>query len=116
MSDGYENASDRATAVAHFGAAHSETGPLRSARGGRPRWDDYAVLNGILFVLATGIPWEDLQQSLGLGSGMICCRWLRDCQHQGVWDRLHRALLIRLRQSLRLELRKPRFASVPRFC
>ena len=25
--------------------------------GGRPRLDDYAVLNVILFVLTTGIPW-----------------------------------------------------------
>jgi len=32
-----------------------------SPRGGRPRLDDYAVLNGILFVLTTGIPWEDLE-------------------------------------------------------
>lgn len=29
-----------------------------------------AVLNGYLFVLQTGIPWEDLSQSLGYGSGM----------------------------------------------
>ncbi|EKS7764545.1 transposase, partial [Edwardsiella ictaluri] len=29
-----------------------------SSRCGRPRLDDDAVLNGILFVLTTGIPWE----------------------------------------------------------
>jgi transposase len=28
-----------------------------------------AALNGILFVLQTGIPWEDLPLSLGYGSG-----------------------------------------------
>ncbi|QPW29391.1 transposase [Edwardsiella ictaluri] len=31
---------------------------LLSSWGGRPRLDGDAVLNGILFVLTTGIPWE----------------------------------------------------------
>jgi len=34
----------------------------RSSKGGRPRVDDRAALNGILFVLQTGIAWEDLPQ------------------------------------------------------
>ncbi|WP_379962682.1 IS5 family transposase [Edwardsiella ictaluri] len=70
-----------------------------SSRGGRPRLDDYAVLNGILFVLTTGIPWEDLPQSLGFGSGMTCWRRLRDWQAQGIWLRLHVALLTQLHQA-----------------
>ena len=37
---------------------------------GRKRMDDRACLNGILFVLATGIGWERLPQQLGYGSGM----------------------------------------------
>ncbi|AAQ58632.1 probable tis1421-transposase orfa protein [Chromobacterium violaceum ATCC 12472] len=45
--------------------------PRRRGRG-RPRLDDRAALNGILFVLTTGIPWEDLPQELGFGSGMTC--------------------------------------------
>jgi len=44
----------------------------RSPKGGRARVDDRAALNGILFVLQTGIPWEDLPQELGFGSGMTC--------------------------------------------
>ncbi len=63
--------------------------PARSRRGGRPRLDDRVALNGILFVLTTGIPWEDLPQELGFGSGMTCWRRLRDWQARGVWDRLH---------------------------
>ena len=39
---------------------------------------DEAALNGILFVLQTGISWEDLPQSMGFGSGMTCWRRLRD--------------------------------------
>lgn len=72
--------------------------PARSVRGGWPRVDDFAVINGILFVLVTGIPWEDLPKELGFGCGMTCWRRLRDWQAQGVWDRLHLALLTRLRQ------------------
>ncbi|WER45622.1 IS5 family transposase [Cupriavidus sp. WKF15] len=69
-----------------------------SPKGGRPRVDDRAVLNGILFVLQTGIPWEDLPQELGFGSGMTCWRRLRDWQASGIWERLHLALLTRLRE------------------
>lgn len=70
-----------------------------SPRGGRPRLDDRAAFNGIVFVLFTGIAWEDLPRALGYGSGMTCWRRLRDWQRLGVWEQLHRALLVRLRQS-----------------
>ena len=57
--------------------------PPRSAQGGRPRVDDRRALNGILFVLRTGIGWEHLPQELGYGSGMTCWRrlraWQADC-------------------------------------
>lgn len=69
-----------------------------SPKGGRPRCDDRAAFNGILFILMTGIPWEDLPRELGFGSGMTCWRRLRQWQAEGVWDRLHQALLHRLRQ------------------
>jgi len=65
-------------------------------QGGRPRVPDRACLTGIIFVLKTGLPWEDLPQEMGCGSGMTCWRRLRDWQAAGVWDRLHRALLDRL--------------------
>ena len=69
-----------------------------SAKGGRPRLDDRAAFNGILFVLYSAIPWEELPQELGFGSGMTCWRRLRAWQAAGVWERLHHALLHRLRQ------------------
>ena len=59
---------------------------------------DEAALNGILFVLQTGIPWEDLPQALGYGSGMTCWRRLRNWNANGVWQRLHQAMLVRLRE------------------
>lgn len=72
--------------------------PKPSPKGGRPCCDDRAAFNGILFVLMAGIPWEDLPQELGFGSGMTCWRRLRQWQAEGVWDRLHQAMLHRLRQ------------------
>ena len=37
---------------------------------GRKRLDDRRTLAGILFVLRTGIAWQQLPQQLGYGSGM----------------------------------------------
>ncbi len=77
--------------------------PRRYPKGGRPRVDDRAALTGILFVLKTGIPWEYLPPELGCGSGMTCWRRLRDWQKAGVWGRLHRLLLDRLRATGKID-------------
>ena len=71
-----------------------------STKGGARKLaeSDEAALNGILFVLHTGIPWADLPQSLGHGRGMTCWRRLRDWSAAGVWQRLHQSMLIRLRE------------------
>ena len=63
---------------------------------GRKPLDDRRVLQGILFVLHTGIGWEHLPQELGFGCGMTAWRRLRDWQEAGVWERLHAALLAEL--------------------
>lgn len=61
------------------------------------------TLTGILFVLKTGIPWEDLPQEMGCGCGMTCWRRLREWQKAGVWDRIHRLLLNHLRGADRID-------------
>ncbi|MFB9967124.1 IS5 family transposase [Sinosporangium siamense] len=66
---------------------------------GRKRLDDRLVLQGILFVLHTGISWEHLPQELGYGSGMTCWRRLAEWQRAGVRQRLHEVLLDRLRAA-----------------
>ena len=62
-----------------------------SDRGGpcSRKFSDEAALNGILFVLHTGIPWEGLSQPMVWGSGMTCWQRLRDLYAAGVWDKLH---------------------------
>jgi transposase len=64
---------------------------------------DRAALTGIVFVLKTGIQWEDLPAEMGCGSGMTCWRRLRDWQAAGVWARLHRVLLERLHGAGKLD-------------
>lgn len=72
--------------------------PRRRAqpKGGRPWVDDRATLNGVLYVLRTGIPWKLLPTALGWGSGVTCWRRLREWQRRGVWRKLHQAMLERL--------------------
>src|ERR1700751_1394942 len=64
--------------------------------GGRPPLDDRMVLSGIIFVLKTGIPWEELPQEMGCGSGMTCWRRLRDWQEAGVSEEVHEVPLSEL--------------------
>jgi transposase len=66
---------------------------------GRKPLPNRVVLTGILFVLKTGIAWEDLPQEMGCGSGMTCWRRLRDWQKAGLWDKIHQVLLSKLRQA-----------------
>ena len=70
---------------------------------GRKPVDNRKALTGILFVLKTGIGWEDLPQEMGCGSGMTCWRRLRDWQEAGVWQSLHELLLAKLRDSDQLD-------------
>lgn len=86
----------------------ARVGPLLPERErrypqGRPALDDRGCLQGILFVLHTGIQWEWLPQELGFGSGMTCWRRLRDWHAAGVWDQLHHILLEELHQAGELD-------------
>jgi transposase len=84
-------------------------------KGGRPRLDDRKVLTGIIFVLKSGIGWELLPSEMGCGSGMTCWRRLRDWNHAGVWERLHRELLQRLANADKIDWSRAALdsASVP---
>lgn len=70
--------------------------PRRTRYPGRRPRDNRQALNGILFVLHTGIAWRDLPQEMGYGSGVTCWRRLRDWKQAGVWEELHHRILVKL--------------------
>src|SRR5678809_1593945 len=69
-----------------------------SPKVGKPRIDDRVCLTGILFVLKTGIPWEDFPCEMGC-CGMTLWNRLDEWRKAGVWDALHRLLLDKLRAA-----------------
>ena len=79
---------------------------------GRKPLIDRKVLQGILFVLHTGIGWEHLPQELGFGCGMTAWRRLRAWQQAGVWEKLHELLLAELHAGAKY-LEMPGFDQVP---
>lgn len=78
--------------------------PLREyPKGGRPPVENRNALTGILFVLKTGIGWQDLPNELGCGCGMTCWRRLRDWQEAGVWRDILHTLLNHLQEADRID-------------
>jgi transposase len=78
--------------------------PRRYRYPGRRPADDRAALAGIVFVLKTGIAWNQLPASLVGCSGVTCWRRLRDWTVAGVWPALHEQLLDQLRALDGLDL------------
>jgi transposase len=80
--------------------------PKRPDRPGRPRIADRQCLLGILFVLKTGIDWEDLPQEMGCGCGMTCWRRLAEWTRAGVWSQLQELLLAELEGAGQIDWRR----------
>jgi transposase len=74
-----------------------------SPLGGRPPVANRQALTGILFILRTGMAWEDLPQELGCGCGRTCFRRLVAWHEAGVWHRLHQRLLAMLHAADRID-------------
>jgi transposase len=70
---------------------------------GRKPLPDRKALQGILFVLHTGIAWRHLPLELGFGSRSTCYRRMFAWQQAGVGERLHTLLLAELRAAGELE-------------
>jgi transposase len=77
-----------------------------SAKGGRPPVPDRACLEGIIFVLKTGMAWQMLPTRLGYGSGSTCWRRFHAWTQLGVWPELHRRLLRVLGRHGRINLER----------
>jgi transposase len=73
-----------------------------SPKGGKPRTPERVCLTGIIFVLKTGIPWEDFPQEMGC-CGMTLWNRLDEWRRAGVWQKLHRLLLDRLRGAAEID-------------
>jgi transposase len=70
---------------------------------GRKPSDARRVINGILFVLRTGIPWRWLPATNDFPSGHTCRRRLRRWHKAGVWRRLFETLLAELQKNHRID-------------
>ena len=80
--------------------------PRRDKNAGRKPVAHRLALTGILFVLKTGIAWEDLPREMGCGSGMTCWRRLKAWQQAGVWSALHRHFLEKLAAARQIDWRR----------
>ena len=83
-------------------------------RAGRPRVPERSALEGIVYVLRSGIPWSMPPKEFGC-SGVTCWRRLRDWREAGVFERLQRALLDRLSKARRIDFSRASLdsASIP---
>jgi len=63
------------------------------AKEGKPRADDRQTINAILYVLKTGMPWNDLPEEYG--DDVTAWRRLRDWEELEVWKRIMDALVAR---------------------
>lgn len=75
--------------------------PVERRRRGRPWADHRRVINGILWVLATGVPWRDAPERYGPWQTLYerFARWTDD----GTWERVRRALLAEMQRQHRLD-------------
>jgi len=73
--------------------------PRRFRFPGRKPLERRKVLTGIIFVLKTGMAWDDLPPDLGLGCGRTCHDYLQNLQKAKVWEQLHTRLLSQLNHA-----------------
>jgi transposase len=72
-----------------------------SRLGGRPRADDRACFEGILWILWTGAPWRALPRKYP--SAPTCWRRLRDWEDDGTWERIWSAFVEDLGEAQQLD-------------
>jgi transposase len=70
---------------------------------GRKPADARRVVNGILFVLRTGVPWRALPATTDFPSGHTCRRRLRRWHKAGIWQRLFETLLAELQKAHQID-------------
>jgi transposase len=63
------------------------------AKERKPKADDRRTIDAVLYVLKTGIPWDDLPSEYG--DDVTAWRRLRDWNNLGVWKRIMDELIAR---------------------
>ncbi len=76
--------------------------PRREDGKGRPRVDDRAILNGILWVLRTGAPWHDIPNRYP--PYQTCHRRFQEWVEKGVFEEVLRALVKDVKERGGLDL------------
>jgi transposase len=71
--------------------------PAPKPKGGRPRADDRACFEGIVFVLRNGLRWKDVPAPFP--SGPTCWRRHAEWTGDGVWEAVWRAVLDELAEA-----------------
>ena len=72
--------------------------PCSQARTGRPRAYSYrAIVNGIFYVVRTGVPWDMMPNDLP--PWHTCYHYFRKWRLEGTWQKIHDALRERLRKQ-----------------
>jgi transposase len=77
--------------------------PRRERNSGRKRYPPRACLEGILYLLYTGVRYVDLPRELGFPSGETCRRRLHEWIEKGVWPQALATLVAELDRAGRLD-------------
>jgi transposase len=77
--------------------------PRRVRNAGRKRYPARACLEGVLYLLYTGMRYVDLPRELGFPSGETCRRRLHEWIESGVWAQALTLLVSELDQKGRLD-------------
>ena len=75
-----------------------------SRKGGRPRADDPACLEGVAYVLRTGCQWQMIPERQFGVSGSTCWRRFDEWTRAGVWPAVHHATLNELGLAGKVDL------------
>ena len=76
---------------------------VQSPEGGRHPIENRVVLTAILFVLKTGIAWEDLPLEAFGCSYKTCTRRLQEWTELEIWQQIHQLFLAKLREGDQLD-------------
>lgn len=77
-----------------------------SPKGGRPRADDRECFIGIVFVLRSGLPWNDIPAELCKASPATCWRRFDEWSKAGIWEEVWQLCLAVLNATGKLNLKR----------